>query len=64
MSAMTATPVTHTVDGRALAVALGVVRSTVPALPLPPMTARIVPGRSPLEASGWATDGDALAVLR
>lgn len=45
-------------DGdRALAVALGLVRRTPPPLHLPPLTQRPVPGRSPLEASGWAQTG-------
>ncbi|MBF0687852.1 MAG: hypothetical protein IR158_08835 [Cellulomonas sp.] len=52
----TTSPVKHTVDGRNLAIALGVVRDTVPAPKLPPMTAQIVPGSSPLEASGWSTE--------
>lgn len=44
-------------DGeRALAVALGLARRTPPPLHLPPLAQRIVPGRSPLEASGWADD--------
>jgi len=55
----TTSPVRHTVDGRNLAIALGVVRDTVPAPKLPPMTAQIVPGSSPLEASGWTTEDDA-----
>jgi hypothetical protein len=55
----TTSPVKHTVDGRNLAIALGVVRDTVPAPKLPPMTAQIVPGSSPLEASGWTTEDDA-----
>lgn len=41
-------------DGeRTLAVALGLVRRTPPPVPVPSPTQRIVPGRSPLEASGW-----------
>ena len=55
----TTSPVRHTVDGRNLAIALRVVRDTVPAPKLPPMTAQIVPGSSPLEASGWTTEDDA-----
>lgn len=41
-------------DGRALAVALGIVRVTAPAPAVPPRTLQVVPGRSPLEATGWA----------
>lgn len=37
-----------------LAVALGVAHATPPALRLPPLAQQIVPGRSPLEATGWA----------
>lgn len=54
---MTTTTGTRLLDGRELAVALGVVRATVPTLPLPPMTLAPVPGLSPLEASGWAQEG-------
>jgi len=56
MSTTTGTTVAdpQRLDGRALALALGVVRGTVPSLTLPPLTSQIVPGRSPLEASGWA----------
>lgn len=51
-------------DGdRALAVLLGLARRTPPPLHLPPLTQRPVPGRSPLEASGWAEDGG-VAVAR
>lgn len=58
MSTMTAPPAADVRrDGdRALAVALGLVRRTPPPLQLPPLTQRIVPGLSPLEASGWAQD--------
>lgn len=41
-------------DGRALAVALGVVRASVPPPVVPSPRRTIVAGRSPLEASGWA----------
>lgn len=42
-------------DGeRALAVALGLVRRTPPPVHLPPLAQQLVPGASPLEASGWA----------
>ncbi|MCC2315540.1 hypothetical protein [Cellulomonas xiejunii] len=54
----TTSPVPRTADGRKLAIALGVVRGTVPAPKLPPMTAHIVPGSSPLEASGWSTEDE------
>lgn len=56
MSSTTGSTLTATrhVDGRALAVALGVVRSTVAPVGLPALTLAPVPGRSPLEASGWA----------
>ncbi|GIG41124.1 hypothetical protein [Cellulomonas phragmiteti] len=44
-----------------LAVALGLVHPAPRPVRVPPLTQRIVPGRSPLEASGWAetveTDG-------
>lgn len=46
-------------DGeRALAVALGLVRCTPPPVHLPPLTQHLVPGSSPLEASGWAGADD------
>ncbi len=44
-------------SGRALAVALGLVRRTIPPVHLPPLGQRMVAGRSPLEASGWADTG-------
>ncbi|UJP40366.1 hypothetical protein [Cellulomonas palmilytica] len=37
-----------------LAVALGVAHATPPAIHLPSLSQRLVPGRSPLEATGWA----------
>ncbi|UZN02532.1 hypothetical protein [Cellulomonas sp. S1-8] len=37
-----------------LAVSLGLVRSTPPPVRLPSLAQQIVPGLSPLEASGWA----------
>lgn len=46
-------------ETRDLAVTLGLVRRTPPPLALPPLTQRVVPGRSPLEASGWAEGADA-----
>ncbi|SFJ74940.1 hypothetical protein [Cellulomonas sp. KH9] len=49
----TALPRTPRPDGRTLAVALGVARRSVPALRLPPLRRKAVPGLSPLEASGW-----------
>ncbi|ADG75756.1 conserved hypothetical protein [Cellulomonas flavigena DSM 20109] len=65
MSTTTAVPAADVRrDGeRALAVALGLVRRTPPPLHLPPVTQRIVPGRSPLEASGWADD-DVVTLVR
>ena len=56
MSTVAAPPVSDVRrDGeRALAVALGLVRRTIPPLRLPPLGQRMVPGRSPLEATGWA----------
>lgn len=54
---MTTTTAPRHLDGRQLAVALGVARATVPAPALPPMTLEPVPGLSPLEASGWAQTG-------
>lgn len=54
---MTTTTGTRYLDGRELAVALGVARATVPTLALPPATLAPVPGLSPLEASGWAPEG-------
>lgn len=51
-------PVTLT-ETRDLAVTLGLVRRTPPPVQLPPLTQHIVPGRSPLEASGWAEGVDA-----
>ncbi|MBD7918617.1 hypothetical protein H9657_10060 [Cellulomonas sp. Sa3CUA2] len=46
-------------DGeRALAVALGLVRRTPPPVRVPSPTQRIVPGNSPLEASGWAEQSE------
>lgn len=41
-------------SGSSLAVALGVARPTPPAIHLPPLSQRLVPGGSPLEATGWA----------
>ncbi len=40
--------------GRSLAVALGVAHAAPPAIHLPSLAQRLVPGRSPLEATGWA----------
>ncbi|MBO3088234.1 hypothetical protein [Cellulomonas dongxiuzhuiae] len=52
-TALTASDVRR--DGeRALAVALGLARRTPPPVRLPSFAQQIVPGRSPLEASGWA----------
>lgn len=51
---MTTTTATRHLDGRELAVALGVARASVPTPTLPSMTLAPVPGLSPLEASGWA----------
>ncbi len=39
---------------RSLAVALGVAHASPPAVHLPPLSQRLVPGASPLEATGWA----------
>lgn len=62
---MTTTTTTTDVryDGHTLAVALGLVGRTPPPVHLPPLAQQIVPGRSPLEASGWAdpVDGDRIA---
>ena len=41
--------------GRTLAIALGLVRRTIPPLHLPPPGQRMVAGHSPLEARGWAS---------
>lgn len=38
----------------ALALALGLARRTLPPLHLPSLAQHVVPGLSPLEASGWA----------
>lgn len=46
-------------DETSLARTLGLVRGTLPPLPLPPLEQHLVPGASPLEASGWATGTDA-----
>ncbi len=56
MSRRTGTALPEVPRGRDddLAVALGVARDDVPALCLPPIARRAVPGMSPLEASGWA----------
>lgn len=62
MSPLTATD-TRPDAGRALALALGVVRSTPVPVRLPSVTQQIVPGRSPLEASGWADTADVDRVL-
>ncbi|ASR55838.1 hypothetical protein [Cellulomonas sp. PSBB021] len=43
---------------RSLAVMLGIAPATPPAVRMPPMTQRVVPGRSPLEATGWAVPDD------
>lgn len=40
---------------QSLAVALGVAPATPPTIHLPSLAQRLVPGRSPLEATGWAT---------
>lgn len=58
MSTTTVTESPRTGD-RALAVSLGLVSPTPPPLHLPPLTRQLVPGRSPLEASGWAEKLDA-----
>lgn len=61
MSTTTAlTPDTRGDHERSLARDLGLVRGTLPPLRLPPLAQRIVPGRSPLEASGWAAAGEDL----
>ncbi|MBO0899389.1 hypothetical protein J1G42_05305 [Cellulomonas sp. zg-ZUI222] len=52
-------------DGeRALAIALGLVRRTIPPLHLPALEQRMVAGGSPLEASGWAGAGTPAARRR
>jgi len=53
ITALTASDIQR--DGeRALALALGLVRRTPPPVRVPSLAQRIVPGCSPLEASGWA----------
>ncbi|UJP40367.1 hypothetical protein [Cellulomonas palmilytica] len=41
-----------------LAVMLGIAPATPPAVRVPSMAQRMVPGRSPLEATGWAVPDD------
>lgn len=41
-----------------LALSLGVARRTPPQVRVPSVAQRAVPGRSPLEASGWADVAD------
>jgi len=57
MSTTTGTALFEVPRGREddLAVALGLARDDVPALRLPSLARKAVPGMSPLEASGWAT---------
>ena len=53
MSTTTPADVRHDPE-HALAVALGLVRRNLPPLRLPSLAQHVVPGLSPLEASGWA----------
>lgn len=45
-------------DGATLAVSLGIARATPPAVRLPSPAQRMIPGLSPLEATGWAVPDD------
>lgn len=62
MSTMTASDTRYD-SGRSLALALGLVQRTPAPVRVPSLAQQIVPGRSPLEASGWAETVDADRVL-